>query len=155
MVSLMDIQNAQKARDARALRDRKTERAVAEAARPTLISTGTRSTSTPAKSDETPREAPFGGELVERLDKLHAAKARPGYPFDADTVAETAGASALGARLGVGKVSSPELASLAAKYLNADTYTLEHLSTQDAERLAADVRRLAASVLSQAEGDAK
>lgn len=126
-----------------------------------LISTGTRSTSTPAKSDETPREAPFGGYFdetppsptPEMVDKLLAAKARPGYPFDADTVAETVGASALGARLGVGKVSSPELASLAAKYVNVDTLELMDLDRTAAFELCLDVRRLAASVLSQAEGD--
>ncbi len=55
------------------------------------------------------------------------------------------------------KVSSPELASLAAKYVNLSEEDVHHEASQhgDMSSFAADVRRLAASVLSQAEGGAK
>lgn len=48
------------------------------------------------------------------------------------------------------KTSSPGLATLAAQYINLDELNLEGLSPRDAKTLAADVRALAASVLSQA-----
>lgn len=49
------------------------------------------------------------------------------------------------------KVSSPELASLAAKYLNiSPAWLFDSLDRETQTQVAADVRRLAASVLSQA-----
>lgn len=55
-------------------------------------------------------------------------------------------------RLATAKVSSPELASLAAKYVNIDTLELMDLDRTAAFELCMDVRSLAASVLAQAEG---
>jgi hypothetical protein len=52
----------------------------------------------------------------------------------------------------MGKVSSPELASLAAKYLDAQPAEFEQLHWTRACEIADDVRSLAASVLAQAEG---
>lgn len=49
------------------------------------------------------------------------------------------------------KVSSPELASLAAKYLTLDADAVHVMLQPEQEALALAVRRLAASVLSQAE----
>jgi len=48
------------------------------------------------------------------------------------------------------KTRSPELATLAARYINLDALNVEGLPPIDAKTLAADVRTLAASVLSQA-----
>lgn len=54
--------------------------------------------------------------------------------------------------LGRSKVSSPELASLAAKYLDVTSVQIERMTGEQRDWLALDVRSLAASVLSQTEG---
>jgi hypothetical protein len=53
------------------------------------------------------------------------------------------------------KVTSPELASLASKYIDVPGAHFEGLSEEQAAAIARNVRRLAASVLSQAEGSVK
>jgi hypothetical protein len=96
-------------------------------------------TSTP-ESSEAPRENRAGLGLLERFDGL-AAQIADG-PRRLNETADRA----------MGKVSSPELASLAAKYVNIDTLELMDLDRTAAFELCMDVRSLAASVLAQAEG---
>lgn len=119
------------------MRSRRSKQDLRETA--TLISTGTRSTSTPAKSDETPREAPFGGAYDAAYVGVRDAAMR-----------RAAAAGTLSVPLlepfdpRPAKVSSPELASLAADFMNRANLVNADLPA---------VKRLAASVLSQAEGD--
>jgi hypothetical protein len=103
-------------------------------------------TSTP-ESSEAPREGRAGLGLTEEQLMLQDAVAtgtgfmRDGKRVDPQDV-----------RLATAKVSSPELASLAAKYLDFRAVSLERLPEARAVEIAADVRSLAASVLAQAEG---
>jgi len=107
--------------------------------------TGNGATTLTPESSEAPRENREGLGLLERFDGL-AAQIADG-PRRLNETADRA----------MGKVSSPELASLAAKYLDFDVSALEYVypfdpASERAEAFAADVRSLAASVLAQAEG---
>jgi hypothetical protein len=105
------------------------------------------STLTP-ESSEAPRESRGDVGLLERFDGL-AAQIADG-PRRLNETADKA----------MGKTSSPELASLAAKYLNMTDEGFEtRLMFDDGfvrpdyvKELLRDVRALAASVLAQAEG---
>lgn len=81
--------------------------------------------------------------LIERVeDRIkHETPSGAGLGVDASGAART-------------KVSSPELATLAAKYVNMQAYDLDALMNQSTDQrmqVAADIRSLAASVLAQAE----
>lgn len=104
------------------------------------------STLTPENS-EAPRESRGDVGLVERFDAArervedrirHEILSGAGLGVDASGAART-------------KVSSPELASLAAKYIDTSAAWLASMDG-DMEELARDIRSLAASVLAQAEG---
>lgn len=99
--------------------------------------TGNGATTSTPESSEAPRENREGLGLLDRFDA---------------TAALQMGEESRGT-----KVSSPELASLAAKYLDFDVSALEYVypfdpANERANAFAADVRSLAASVLAQAEG---
>lgn len=100
-------------------------------------------TSTP-ESSEAPRENRAGLGLTEEQLMLQDAVAtgtgfmRDGKRVDPQEV-----------RLATAKVSSPELASLAAKYVNFDVDDVYALPYAEQQACTADIRSLAASVLSQ------
>jgi hypothetical protein len=96
------------------------------------------------ESSERPRETRDGMPLVERFDAAAAlhVPVMAEEPLTRSTQLK-----------GEFKVSSPELASLAAKYVNIDTVELMDLDRTAAFELCMDVRSLAASVLAQAEGN--
>lgn len=95
--------------------------------------TGNGATTLTPENSEAPRESLAGAWLDEAVDLK---------PEHIDLV------------LGRSKVSSPELASLAAKYLDFDAGQLELYNAKIGEhaQFVKDVRALAASVLAQAEG---
>lgn len=90
------------------------------------------------ESSEQPRETREGLPLSERFDGLvERITSENRHP-------ETQ----------VGKVSSPELASLAAKYVNWTSEDVRYaVEGSRVASMAADIRSLAASVLSQSEPD--
>jgi len=97
------------------------------------------------ESSEQPREARDGMPLVERFDAAAAlhVPVMAEEPLTRSTQLK-----------GEFKVSSPELASLAAKYVNmSDGEFYKLANTGEAVKHFADVRSLAASVLAQAEGN--
>lgn len=93
------------------------------------------------ESSEQPRETRDGMPLVERFDAARAAWQDESAELKPEHVDYLLKDNPLYQRA---KVSSPELASLAAKYVN-----IENLDKHDVE----SVRSLAASVLAQAEGN--
>ncbi len=120
-------------------------------------------------SSYTPRDAPPTGLVDGYDDRREVAAAR--QPATLDPPHVDGGVllvpdanSASGQRL-TPKVSSPELASLAAKYVSMSDNDMwiaitgqreiRYEENGDGPTICADVRRLAASVLSQAEGGAK
>jgi hypothetical protein len=108
--------------------------------------TGNGATTSTPENSEAPRESRGDLGLVERFDAArNIAEKRDANVYE--------GTPAMVERLqALGKVSSPELASLAAKYVNIDTLELMDLDHTAAFELCMDVRSLAASVLTQAEG---
>jgi hypothetical protein len=105
-----------------------------------MTGTSPAATTLTPESSEQPRETRDGLPLAERFDGLAALIADG--PRRLNEVADRA----------MGKVSSPELASLAAKYVNFQPLDMRS-SDLDPVRFASDVRSLAASVLAQAEGN--
>lgn len=94
------------------------------------------STSTPENS-EAPRESRGDVGLVERFDAL---------VFDSEVLHKDTPFRPSA------KTSSPELASLAAQWLSADMKTLDKALAFDREGVLDEIKKLAASVLAQAEG---
>jgi hypothetical protein len=113
-----------------------------------MTGTSPAATTLTPESSEQPRETREGVSLVERFDGLAAIQPQG---LNDKTVGELQRIA--------GKVSSPELASLAAKYVNMSEYDFSNLSQPvtvkhmaEWRAFLADVRSLAASVLAQAEG---
>jgi hypothetical protein len=102
------------------------------------------------ENSEAPREN-RAGSLVDRLDGL---RARVEGRLAAGTVPSrgVGGGGAFERVEAPAKVSSPELASLAAKYLNMTEQELQEAVEWDTEPVLKDIYSLAASVLAQAEG---
>jgi hypothetical protein len=105
-------------------------------------------TSTPENS-EAPRENREGLGLVDLFDRMVENRAEHPVPGWLDEAPELT-PERFDAVLGRAKVSSPELASLAAKYVDISASDWPEQS-KDVAKFLHDVRSLAASVLAQAE----
>lgn len=115
-----------------------------------MTGTSPAATTLTPESSEQPRETRYGLPLVERFDAL---RERAAERYGAVEMTVTDRLNGIEHTTQRGKVSSPELASLAAKYVNFELALGARLTDQENTQLWADVRSLAASVLAQAEGN--